>query len=373
MHERRVTHLKTPKQPKGRLWPKLVLLAAVLMMCFAALEVYVRLTSSDRAWNVPREVLTPAGPFTARLKPNLDRVPMTLADGPTYYISTNGHGFRGPEVASIADKPLKVVSLGDSFTFAWGMEVDEHAMARFVRWYDEKHPDHAVGHAFVAAPVWNPMDYYFAYLTEIRPTKPDVVVLGLFAGNDILPPSTPRVLDPADAPQQTQLSGEPPRPWLYTPGWLRARLAGNPLFVAAAMKFGYENPVLDRFAGDVAEQRPAWDTTFFYLDALAKAVHEDGGKLVVVSYPSIIQVESSEALKRSGLDVHLPDAVLGDYCRAHDLPFIPTLDALLEHRGEKLYWSVDRHMAPAGQTVVLDVLEEKLTPILDEVWKQKQR
>lgn len=74
-----------------------------------------------------------------RLKPNLDvRVvnpfnDIEVARGATFHLTSNSDGFRGPEFAPPKPGVLRVVSLGDSSTFGWGVDPEytyEELLAR---------------------------------------------------------------------------------------------------------------------------------------------------------------------------------------------------------------------------------------------------
>lgn len=101
---------------------KLAALGISLLLSFLLLEAYVRLTYTAQ-WNIPRSAVREPGIFSARMRPDHD-ADITLLDGATFHVRTNARGFRGPLVSSIANKPLRVISLGDSFTFGWGIPLD---------------------------------------------------------------------------------------------------------------------------------------------------------------------------------------------------------------------------------------------------------
>lgn len=361
----------SPAEPATPLWKKLLALAVSLSLCAVSLEVYVRLTWQGQ-WILPRGSFTSPGIFSARLKPSAE-LDFEVLDGFSYHVSTNARGFRGPLVSSLADKPLRVVSLGDSLTFGWGMPLEDHAMARFTRAYAAAHPERGVAHAFIAAPAWDPKDYYFAFMTEVRPTPVDVVVLGFFPGNDILPENTPRILDHKDAPSRAELDPPAPQPAVRFPNWVRTQLATNLLFAKLALRAGVKPPSFVRFDKDLAAQQQAWETTFFYLGALADAVKQSGAHFVILSYPSGLQVNAGQTLDAAGLDHTMPDRVLEAWCQKRNIDCVFLLPPLQAKKRLDFYWRKDRHMTVAGQEAAAEVFAEKLSPIVDRVWEEKQR
>jgi hypothetical protein len=370
--------------PRGEWRKNLALVVTSVAFAVLILELFVRLTYRAQ-WYIPVSAIQPSGIFSYRMKDNAS-LTVRVLDGASAETTMNARGFRGPLVSDIAGKPLRVISIGDSFTFAWGLDLSDHCVSRFVADYARLHPDRDIGHAFAASPGWEPKDYYFAYMTEVRPflaqspgaeVKPPpatVVVLGFFAGNDILSPETPRILDPKDAPAQTTLPAPLPQPWLRFPDWMRTRVSGSLLATRIGIAAGYKLPAFARFDKDLAAQRPAWETTFFYVKALADAVKRDGGRFVILSYPSVVQVNAHRSLDETGYDHTAPDRMLEAFCKENGLDLITLLEPLKE-KNEKhdLYWPMDRHMTARGHEIAAGVVEKHLAPIVDQVWDERAR
>jgi hypothetical protein len=348
---------------------KLLLLASSLAFCLLVLEIYVRATWQSHL-HIPKEAVRPPGIFSTRMKTDVE-VDIPLMDGGSFHVKTNARGFRGPLVGSIAPKPLRVVSVGDSYTFGWGTALEDHAMTRFMEGYRRAHPDRDVGHAYVACGAWDPRDYYFAYLTEAREAKPDLVVLGVFAGNDVMPADAPRWLDPAQAPDVETLP-DPPRPWLRSIEWLGIQLSSNLFLAKVRFRAGHEASAFAPFDPDMDRQRRLWDTSFFYLKALHAAVKKDGGRLAILLYPSLLQVSTRDRLERAGYDHAMPEKVFAAFCQENGIELVTLLDAL-EKNGQRrdLFFPKDRHLTARGNEVAAKVLEEKLTPIVNLLWEER--
>lgn len=374
----------SPRPGQGsRQWlPKLILFTVSLVFSLLVLEVYVRLDSRGK-WVLPRESLQPGGVFCCRLKGD-QSVTVHVVDGASAETVLNARGFRGPPVTSLIDKPLRMISLGDSLTFGWGVDLDKLAMSRFAADYGARHPERGLGHAYVASPGWDPKDYYFGFETEVlpylgpstpeKPPRVDLVVLGFFAGNDILFPGTPHILDPREAPVQTQLPDPIPTPIFGFPEWIRLRVRGSMIGTRLGITARTDAPELARFNKNLDAQRPAWADTFFYLDALHAAVKKSGGRLVILAYPSVVQVNSGKSLDDNGLDHTAPERMLEVYCREHGVDLITLLEPLKANNQKvDLYFPVDRHLNAKGHEVASRVLAEKLTPIVDQVWEKRQR
>ena len=347
-----------------RLRAELLLLLISCLMCFLALEIYVRLTWAGQ-WYLPAKYMRDDTVFSYMFKPNLD-IPFTNADGVTSRIITNERGFRGPTMAQIADKPFRIVSIGDSFAQGSGINANEHAMTRFAENYAKAHPERGVALANVNCGGWSPDDYLFAYLTEVLPTGCELVVLSIFPRNDILPQGYRRTTTPSrDGPEfLTPSIWSNLKPKFFQ--WAKARIYGSALFNRVAIQMGIALTAFDRFNPDMEYQRKEWDTTFFYLDAIVKAVREHGSEIVILSYPTSMQVNTGRAIDEASFDSHMPEKMLAEFCRTHSVPFISPLDTLVAKNAKQdLYFPTDHHLSAKGHDVLLGVLEEQLTPIVD--------
>ena len=368
-HEQTASPAAPPERRPRGLGKKIVTLLVLLTLSFAALEIYVRLTWRS-PMHSPKEVSRAPGIFSFRYKINYD-ADVERADGGTFRLRTNERGFRGPLVSSMAGKPLKVLSLGDSFTAGWGVEVEQHCMWRFMDGYRALHPERDVGHAYVACGGWDPKDYYFGYMTEALEVKPDVVVLGVFSGNDVMPADSPRILDPSKAPF-VDAPPDPPQPLFSSFDWVRAELSSN-LFIAELRAKHMKPAAYALFDPDMTRQREMWDTSFFYIKAIHDAVRKNGGKLVVLLYPMILQVNTPTALDDAGYDHAAPERVVSAFCKENGIDLITPLDALIEGSRTKkdLYFIEDRHLTVRGHEVTAEVLQRQLTPILDDAWARR--
>src|ERR1041385_688919 len=110
-----------PRSRWRRLLQNLALSFAVLLLCLVACEIALRLAGYGNL-----EIYEPDARLYWRLKPNQDC--FTKVDHKPVHV--NAQGTRGPEFA--ADKPtntFRILSLGDSRTFGWGL-ADEETYSR---------------------------------------------------------------------------------------------------------------------------------------------------------------------------------------------------------------------------------------------------
>ncbi len=114
-------------------------------------------------------------------------------------IRTNALGLRGPEVR--ADRPeLRILVLGDSYTFGWAVEEQESYPAVLAQLLAADRLDTEVLNAGV--PGWG-QPQELVWLKQFGPgLKPDVLLMGVFLGNDLL--------DATEKHRPGQLSPEAP-------------------------------------------------------------------------------------------------------------------------------------------------------------------
>jgi lysophospholipase L1-like esterase len=101
-------------------------------------------------------------------------------------VRINSLGYRDDEFAVDKGSALRVLAIGDSFTFGWGVEAHETYAAHLERLLSPRFPSktlHVINGGFAAC--YSPDTYYLYLKTEGLALKPDLVVVGLFVGNDL--------------------------------------------------------------------------------------------------------------------------------------------------------------------------------------------
>jgi len=100
-------------------------------------------------------------------------------------IRIDGQGYRSPEFLPGAKKPVRILTVGDSFTFGWGVEAEEAYPQRLERLLaGPLGADVEVINAGFAAG-YSPDTYYLFLKQRGMLLNPDLVVVGFFVGNDI--------------------------------------------------------------------------------------------------------------------------------------------------------------------------------------------
>jgi lysophospholipase L1-like esterase len=153
-----------------RLWQKLALAGGTLVLFLVAAEVGLRFLGYGNL-----EVYEPDPKLYWRLKPNQDC--FTKVDHQPVHI--NSHGTRGPEFA--LEKPantFRILSLGDSRTFGWGLADEETYSRRLERLLQERFGSaKAVEVINAGVNAWSFPQMLVFYRDIAAAWKPDAVIL----------------------------------------------------------------------------------------------------------------------------------------------------------------------------------------------------
>lgn len=364
-------------RPPRHLGKKLILAFFSLVLCLLLLEIAVRLLYKPSEFAIAKKYFVEEPwPFTFRMNPNQTifiRVPEMAGGGSS--VELNGQGFRGDDHYEVTRHKLRIASVGDSFTFGWGLQdFRDQCVVGFVEDYKAAHSDADIGLSVVAGPGWGPTDYLVGYREFGSRVSPQLVLVGFFCGDDIVEPGALDWLKTTAPPKQRFDRPPPPFFRIATLDWAKAMVRGSPTLTKLALSLGFRpSGDLMRFLCNEPEAITArWGETLEVLKRLSKAVRADGAQMVMISYPSLIQVAAHKQLDDADFDYRRVDARLELFCKENGIAFIPFLPALLADKGSDLYYKSDRHLTPRGQQVCKKVLLEKLSPILEEIAAKKR-
>jgi GDSL-like Lipase/Acylhydrolase family len=138
---------------------------------------------SDPTQNVPlRQMIRPSeNPrIIYGLRPNIS---VLSHDKP---VMTNTHGFRGPEYGTLkSDKTIRIVGLGDSVMFGWGVSNEEYYLALLSEYLNQSAPD---GYRWeiinTAVPGYNTAMEVETFRTKGLDYHPDLVIIE-YVSNDL--------------------------------------------------------------------------------------------------------------------------------------------------------------------------------------------
>jgi hypothetical protein len=391
-----------------RLVPNLLLACATVLALALALEGALRVF-----W--PQDLPFFSGIFVEdpavglRHVPHM-RAPMASETDGTVEVRINSRGYRGREYAWGAPAGFRILGLGDSFAFGFGVKEEDTYLARLERALADRHVE--VINAGLAG--MGPDNEARLLAADGPGLRPDLVLVGFYVGND--------VIDAATGVARTRLrNGGPMVPDAVLERWYRPLRSGRilPQPLARPAPAGLDLPIpfkdsLRRHShlyrlvtGRVGRLQLAWrgqpagaaaktpveefnpfcqeafclksyppefdDAWGKAKDALGQIkawCDEQGARLVLVAIPTEAQVYPEQwddvrrrfALRGEDFDLDKPQRILSEYASAAGIPLIDLQPVLRAARasGGPLYFRRDIHWTPRGHAVAADEILRQL-------------
>jgi lysophospholipase L1-like esterase len=356
-----------------RLAARTLLLAAGLALGLAAAELAVRLLRPQPVMVVSRGLYQADPPRRYRLAPGF-RGRLTNRVEFDTRVETDAAGLRGPEAGPRRPGVLRVLALGDSFTFGVGVEQAEAWPARLAAHLAAAgQPAQALN---AGAPGFGVPDEVAWLAKWGLPLDPDVVAIAVFVGNDLqdAAPDVPKV-EVVDGALVLQGEGKPSLGrWLYYHSHLFVLLkSGLPAGVGRRLRaalgrpepwevrelrlefdlYGEKLPPSLR-AGAAATERAVGE-----LARLARSRRFRPVALLIPSEPQVDPAAWRQVLARLGLDPagYDPGRPTRLFAGMFERAGVPVLDltrplADAVARGERVYYPIDKHLTAAGQDLV---------------------
>lgn len=328
---------------------RLLLLGFSLGFALLAAELAVRLARPQAVMTVSRGLYEPDPPRRYRIAPGFQGSISNQVEFDTE-VSTNSLGLRGPEAGP--KRGLRVLALGDSFTFGVGAEQEETWPARL-----EKLLGAEVLNA--GAPGFGVPDAVAWYEAHGRQLDPDVIVLAVFLANDLqdASPGQPKV---AVVDGQLVVPGETGglRRWLYYHSHLFRLLKASVLEGGLRTLLGLREPWAVRelrselalYSPDLPEELRAG------AELTERAVARlRGKKVLAVLVPSLPQVDPERwnavlaqlKLDPARHDPLRPNRLFREMFERHGIPVLD-LTETFRKAGSRIYYPIDQHLTPEG-------------------------
>jgi len=391
-----------------RLVPNLLLACASVLAAALALEGALRVF-----W--PQELPFFSGLFVEDPAVGMRHVPHTRApmgseSGGPVTVRINSRGYRGPEYAWDAPARFRILGLGDSFAFGFGVKEEDTYLARLERAL-------AAGRVEVinAGLAGMGPDNEARLLAADGPRlRPDLVLVGFFVGNDLI--------DAATGVARTRLrNGVPMVPEAILERWYRplrpGRILPQPLARPAPGGLDLPLPFKDTLRkhshlyrlvtgrvgrlqlawrgprAGAAAQTPveefnpfaqeafclksyppefdlAWEKAKGAVGQIKAWCDGHGARLAVVMIPTEAQVYPERwddvrrrfALRDEDFDLDKPQRILSEYAVATGIPMVDLLPVLraARHTGGPLYFRRDIHWTSRGHEVAADEILQRL-------------
>jgi lysophospholipase L1-like esterase len=360
-----------PRPAFRRLLARLVLLGFSALFGLLLAEFAVRLARPQPVMIVSKGLYEADPPRRYRLAPGFEGRITNRVEFDTP-VTMNRAGLRGPEIGPKAAGTLRILALGDSFTFGVGARQEESYPARLQEILRARGVRAEVLNA--GAPGYGVPDEAAWFAQWGRPLDPDALVIAVFVGNDLqdAAPGGPKVMA-VDGSLVVQ--GEKRRSvsrWLYYHSHLFVLLKSSALGGPVRRLLGLPEPLETR------ERRAEFD--LYERGALAKTVREGAAateravaglardaaprKIVAVIIPSLIQVDPARwdsGLRGFGLDParydrNRPNEIFRGIFSRHGIPVVDLTQpfAAAVAKGERIYYPIDQHLTPAGYRLMAE-------------------
>ena len=316
----------------------------------------------------------------ARLKPGFDDRVVTTEFSSTWTINEDGH--RGPR-AGPKDQRYRIVALGDSFTFGYGVEAEEAWPARLQALLSEKG---GAGVEVINLGVggYGTFEEARSLEDERGRLSPDLAIIAFYVGNDPFDNRRWYPPVPITVPGEAPIPAAMPDATERLKRWLGGRLQlynmlstrGDELLVRSGLRrltYPFEIDVLRE--PPPASVAAAWDATHAAFRLLTH-LQESGLAIRVVLIPMKHQVDDVfwqrllEQYDRLGgpgslraLDRDRPQRIVDDLlldARLDAFDLLPGLRQEARGASEPLYWARDQHWTAAGHAAAARLIAARL-------------
>ncbi len=290
-------------------------------------------------------------------------------------IAINSKGLRDVEHSYERAGGPRILALGDSFSFGHGVELQESYLALLEQELRRAHsPRTEIVKA--GAPGTDPATYLRFYGSEGWKYRPDLVLVSVFVGNDLLVRRQP---GPAGASPSSRRRVGSFKTFLRNNSVFYAvvvdRLKSVPAIRGLLNRTGIAHGVIGEEVILVlkkeydAHERRRFEETLSLLDQLRSAVPA----IALVIIPTREQVDAVRlgvalrvvGFSRDQVDPELPNRRLREFCAARGIPCIDLLQAFrARHASVPMYGEVDAHFSLAGNAAAAQEVARGLEPLL---------
>lgn len=365
--------------PARALVARLFLLGLSAVLSLAVAELAIRIMRPQAVMLVSQGLYVPDPPRRYRLRPGFEGTVTNRAEFDTHVV-VNRDGLRGRPTGPKPPGMLRILALGDSFTFGVGAQEDETWPSRLEAILRQRGVRAEVLNA--GAPGFGVPDEAAWYAAWGVPLQPDVALVAVFMAND-LQDAAPGGRKAVAQDGYLVIPGETGglKRWLYYHSHLYVLLKNalsGPLRKALGLPETHADrevrAELDLYASTpsvmVQSGAAATDRAIAELVRTARANHT---RVAAVLIPSFLQVDDhawKAALARFALDParydpDRPNALFRALFERHGVPVLDLTGPFRQAVGEgkAIYYPIDQHLRPEGYDLLArqaaDFLTEK--------------
>jgi lysophospholipase L1-like esterase len=287
-------------------------------------------------------------------------------------VSINSLGYRQPEFDPLKGSQLRILVVGDSFTFGYGVEESEGYVRVLEQELNALAPAKDIEVINTGVPAWWTDAYYLYLKTRGLDLEPDVVLLGLFMGNDIdardaryaiWPELDAEGLPLATTSERVRIDNGHRVRTEWRVRWKIPVLRNSHVFqllYSSGKNIGRAlNPKIQAATlytpSYSAETQAVIERVKMLIEAMARLCDERGVRFVVAMIPEKNQVYPDPDALSQGLDFTKPQRLFSQYFADKGIAYFDLLPAVREAAATvpdgELYYSKDSHFTRTGYRV----------------------
>jgi len=325
----------------------------------------------------PRVLIKPLGivldkDLIYRLPPNASGA-YGKQDGEWYmHVSINSHGLRDREIP-YKRKPgvFRILGLGDSMTFAEGVELNEIYLKRLEASLKKSFPVEVINGAVRG---WGPGQELAFLSKEAYRYHPDMTLIAFYSGNDFqdaLHGNLYRVKNGEAVHQQVNeensvkyryykhqhmIQSLPLYNWFMSHSHLANLLRQIYPHLAIEHIYRRKKDHKENFQSiNTTEEAQSWTIVKAIYEKLFH-MHKQTGKLFVILLPTYTEVKQGNSPRIDRMVA---------LCKQWNIPFLNMLDGFrkqveMKNNLDELYFPIERHFAMAGHILIAHLLEKRL-------------
>lgn len=318
-----------------------------------------------------------------------------VGDFPDTFVQTNSLGLRNPEISPIKPAHTKrILFIGDSYTMGWGVE-ERSAFPRVTEKILNASSSaltvETINAGFTGA---GPSGYYLYLKLQGLKLNPDIVVVGLYLGNDILSrreiewmttdsdnlPETIRsktaYVDQAGNLRTTTV----PIPYrfpilrnshlfIYL---IHALFGRAPTQTETLTSKEFVSALVCQFKEACHELDSEKNEVMLLLKGMKKLTEKSGAKFLVTIIPTDFQIHQDDWLKYRlpfpllHKDREFPNKQIAKWLDDAGIQYIDLLPTFVDHEDEETYFALDDHWNERGHALAADAISRVLFPLITQ-------
>lgn len=351
---------------------KWIVIAAIVACEFLAFEIALRLAGGSEAAPEFQRLFVMDPRIGHRLRPGAQTQFRTSEYETT--ISINGQGVRDDDIGPKAPNERRILVLGDSLVMAVQVESRQTFCKLLEARLNATHPGGSIHYRVINAGVqgYGPVEKYLFYKYVARAFNPDLVLIGLYPGNDVMQAraSASRLTEAPSRGSTAAQVGD-------TAGvWARRVVRRSMVLQIARLRvltllghFGRTPDVYPPLRSYLQQPPPEVDEGLGIIrecvSRITTEASEQHAKTAVVLFPTRFQVDDEDFRFQEKGVADAGQTLVRDAATARfkttlsdlKLPTLDTLPALREaSRGGDVYFTETAHFTPRGHAAIAEAL-----------------